>query len=206
MPSSHQCPYCPKAPRTAQGLSSHLAQSQRCKARLAAFYRVDDLSNVNNEPCDDDVEMADQPMYDPNSDLESNPDVGLDPPIMVPVARPDSLSDSDEGLSDIDVRSRCASSAEDEEDEKNARYVNDFEGAGLPHAERSLTNFEHHFEHQRKAGDKPWAPFESEDEWELARWLMLSGASQKQINEFLKLNKVFSHPFHARPYFDIPSD
>ncbi|KAF8799293.1 hypothetical protein BYT27DRAFT_7040688, partial [Phlegmacium glaucopus] len=36
----------------------------------------------------------------------------------------------------------------------------------------------------------PWAPFESEDEWELARWLMTSGVSQTKIDSFLKLNKI----------------
>jgi hypothetical protein len=55
----------------------------------------------------------------------------------------------------------------------------------------SQTNFEEHFKHQIKAGDAPWMPFESENEWELARWLMTSGVSQKQIDEFLKLNKVY---------------
>ena len=66
------------------------------------------MSNVNDEPYDDDVEMADQQVYgpnDPNSDLESNLDVGLDPPIMVPVAQSD--SSSDERHSDIDVHSRA---------------------------------------------------------------------------------------------------
>jgi hypothetical protein len=177
MSSSHQCPYCPKALPTAQGLSSHLAQSQWCKRKLAAFYRDNDLpTNVHDEPYHDDDDVADQQVYDRddrNSDLEMNPDVRLDPPIMVPM----DMSDS---------------SSEDEEDEEDdAWYIDDFAGAGLPHAERSQTNFEHHFEHQRKAGEAPWTPFESEDEWELARWLMSSGVSQKLINEFLKLNKVY---------------
>ena len=172
--------YCPKALPTAQGLSLHFAQSQRYKARLAAFNRVEDLPNVHNEPYDNDVK-AEQQAYDqnnPNGDLELNPDVQPDPssPIMIPVAQ--SLADS---------------LSEDEEDklEDNVRYINDFVGAGLPYAERSTTNFEQHFELQRNAGDAPWTPFESEGQWELARWLMTSGVSQRQINEFLKLNKVY---------------
>ena len=188
--SSHQCPYCPKAPPTAQGLSSHLAQSQRCKAKLAAFYRAGDLSNVNSGPFDEDVEMGDQPAYapnDPNSDLDSNPDVGLDPPIAVPMA--ESNGSGDEGPTDLNTHSRRAS-VEDVEDEEDARYIDDFAGAGLLHAERHQSNFEHHFGKQREAGDAPWVPFENEDEWELARWLMTSGVSQKEMDEFLKLNKV----------------
>ncbi|KAF7371562.1 hypothetical protein MVEN_00011400 [Mycena venus] len=36
----------------------------------------------------------------------------------------------------------------------------------------------------------PWAPFESEDDWNLARWLSKTGISGGDINEFLKLNKT----------------
>jgi len=134
--------------------------------------------------------MGDQPVYapnDPDSDLESNPDVGLDPLIVIPMA--ESNLSSDEGPTDLNTHSRHAS-VEDVEDEEDTQYIDDFAGAGLPHAERRQSNFEHHFGNQREAGDTPWAPFESKDEWELARWLMTSGISQMQIDEFLKLNKV----------------
>ncbi|KAG6835464.1 hypothetical protein H0H93_001233 [Arthromyces matolae] len=33
-----------------------------------------------------------------------------------------------------------------------------------------------------KDGAKPWAPFASEDEWDLAEWLMTSGVSQTKID------------------------
>ena len=42
----------------------------------------------------------------------------------------------------------------------------------------------------------PWTPFESKEEWELARWLMTSGMTQKAIDEYLKL-KIISRPSHA---------
>jgi hypothetical protein len=83
---------------------------------------------------------------------------------------------------------------EDEDDRTpDLRFIEDFpRPAGLPYsAEKSQSsNFEHHLDEQKKAGDAPWAPFETEDEWELARWLMTSGVSQTKINTFLKLNKV----------------
>ncbi|KAF8950928.1 hypothetical protein BDZ97DRAFT_1636640, partial [Flammula alnicola] len=50
--------------------------------------------------------------------------------------------------------------------------------------------FERHREMQKEQGDAPWAPFESEEEWELARWMMTSGASQKKMDSFLKLNMI----------------
>ncbi|KAJ7574917.1 hypothetical protein C8J56DRAFT_802318 [Mycena floridula] len=52
------------------------------------------------------------------------------------------------------------------------------------------TVFEDFREEQKKHGDEPWAPFKSEEDWELARWLMESGASQTKINSFLKLKKI----------------
>ncbi|KAF8219804.1 hypothetical protein L208DRAFT_1546205 [Tricholoma matsutake] len=39
-------------------------------------------------------------------------------------------------------------------------------------------------------GQEPWFPFPSEDEWELARWLMESAVSQSKIDSFLKLKAV----------------
>ncbi|KAJ7820185.1 hypothetical protein B0H14DRAFT_3472539 [Mycena olivaceomarginata] len=41
-----------------------------------------------------------------------------------------------------------------------------------------------------KKGNAPWEPFESEDEWEMAHWLMTSGLSGKKTDSYLKLKKV----------------
>ncbi|KAJ7501398.1 hypothetical protein B0H11DRAFT_1653535, partial [Mycena galericulata] len=49
--------------------------------------------------------------------------------------------------------------------------------------------FEKLREEKTAAGRAPWEPFESEDEWELARWLVTSGTSQTKVDEFLKLKK-----------------
>ena len=43
---------------------------------------------------------------------------------------------------------------------------------------------------QKENAQDPWYPFESQDEWELARWLILSGVSQEKMDAFLKLNAV----------------
>ncbi|KAJ3756732.1 hypothetical protein EV360DRAFT_47473 [Lentinula raphanica] len=69
-------------------------------------------------------------------------------------------------------------------------YIQDFPGAaGLPLQPCKL-EFEEYRQEQMKAGLQPWSPFQSEDEWELARWLMESGTSHGKIDQFLKLNKV----------------
>ncbi|KAG6823314.1 hypothetical protein H0H92_010626, partial [Tricholoma furcatifolium] len=52
---------------------------------------------------------------------------------------------------------------------------------------------------QEQKGDLPWAPFTSQKDWELAHWLMTSGASQSKIDSFLKLQMIRedAHPsFH----------
>jgi hypothetical protein len=40
---------------------------------------------------------------------------------------------------------------------------------------------------QEAAGDGKWGPFEDEDEWQLAEWL-IKNVSQKQTNTYLKLS------------------
>ncbi|KAJ6545182.1 hypothetical protein B0H19DRAFT_844804, partial [Mycena capillaripes] len=49
--------------------------------------------------------------------------------------------------------------------------------------------FEKLREEQKTKGHAPWEPFESQDEWELAQWLMTSGLSNKKIDKYLKLKK-----------------
>ena len=52
------------------------------------------------------------------------------------------------------------------------------------------TSFEFYRKQQKEARVEPWSPFESEDEWELARWLMSTGVSQKKMDTLLKLKMV----------------
>ncbi len=59
------------------------------------------------------------------------------------------------------------------------------------------TSFEAYCEQQKAANQEPWAPFGSEEEWELAWWLMESGVSQKKIDSFLKLKKVATAGLYA---------
>ncbi|KAJ3861150.1 hypothetical protein EV359DRAFT_47752, partial [Lentinula novae-zelandiae] len=56
--------------------------------------------------------------------------------------------------------------------------------AGTP-VQPCQTAFEIYCERQKAEGSEPWEPFRSQDEWELARWLIESGASQGKIDSFL---------------------
>jgi hypothetical protein len=76
------------------------------------------------------------------------------------------------------------------EDEEEYRWIENYpEPAGNTHGQ-DLSKFESLRKEQISEGSAPWFPFESEDEWELGRWLMTSGISQKKIDSFLKLHKV----------------
>jgi hypothetical protein len=56
--------------------------------------------------------------------------------------------------------------------------------------EREETAFESVRADKMASGEAPWEPFESEEDWQLARWLIMSGVSQAEINSFLKMAKV----------------
>jgi hypothetical protein len=120
-------------------------------------------------------------------DSDSPPYVELDPPVdnSAPLEEEEPMRTS---------RHATVKDAEDEDDiTKDSRFIEDFpRPAGLPHSadKTRLSSFERHLYEQKEAGDAPWAPFETEDEWELTRWLMTSGVSQTKIDSFLKLNKV----------------
>lgn len=54
------------------------------------------------------------------------------------------------------------------------------------------TTWEKRKEMENKAGNPPWMGFESEEEWDFAKFLMKSGLSQEKINELLQLKIVSS--------------
>ncbi|KAH9928242.1 hypothetical protein B0H21DRAFT_781211 [Amylocystis lapponica] len=50
-----------------------------------------------------------------------------------------------------------------------------------------VTSFEARHTENEKLGLSSWHPFDSQDEWELVRWLMTAGIRQMAIDEYLKL-------------------
>jgi hypothetical protein len=185
MDTTHKCEYCSARLATAQGLHSHLVQSKRCRARHEAS-TIDSDSHHSDSNSQLDTPFDFLPS---DYDADYQPDVELDPPVGNPV----SLEEEPEEP----IRESRRATVEDVEDEdditEDSRFIEDFpRPAGLPHPvdKTRSSNFERHLDEQKRAGDAPWAPFETEDEWELARWLMTSGMSQTKMDSFLKLNKV----------------
>ncbi|KAJ3718126.1 hypothetical protein DFJ43DRAFT_1005854 [Lentinula guzmanii] len=87
-----------------------------------------------------------------------------------------------------------AATVEEIEDDPTSDYVYamSYPGpAGMPLNDHcSPTQFEAIRQKQTEKALPPWTPFQSEKEWELARWLMSSGISQQRIDEFCKLEVV----------------
>ncbi|KAI0642010.1 hypothetical protein C8Q79DRAFT_891571, partial [Trametes meyenii] len=66
------------------------------------------------------------------------------------------------------------------------------------------TEFERIQREKNERNETPWAPFESREEWELAKWLATTGLTQTDIGKFLDLKIVsISRPPHngVKPSF-----
>ncbi|KAJ7725295.1 hypothetical protein DFH07DRAFT_758708 [Mycena maculata] len=121
-------------------------------------------------------------------DEEDKEDFYFDPPAAAAASPPASSAPGNPPPSSW---KRPRATVEEVEDE-DARWVQDYpeeKEAGVP-LEKCKTFFEKYRADQKREGHAPWYPFESKEEWELARWLMTSGLSQKKTDEFLKLKSV----------------
>ncbi|KAJ7205623.1 hypothetical protein B0H12DRAFT_1035007 [Mycena haematopus] len=192
------CPYCSVTRPTQQGLRSHIEQTQVCRERRYNAYAVESDNDT------DDSSESDQG----RAGLDIGDDGGIPAEVDTTRDEEDSPENPSESADPLDMddspvgsplpaenapatQKRRRASVEEVEDE-DERYVNDFPDdfrAGEP-LEQCKTFFEKLREEQKEAGHAPWYPFESEDEWELARWLMTSGLSQKKTDAYLKLNTV----------------
>ncbi|PBK70867.1 hypothetical protein ARMSODRAFT_884244 [Armillaria solidipes] len=93
---------------------------------------------------------------------------------------------------------------EDDGDEEQQReyYIEDFPWpAGDPIIDRGVLPPFFELFHREKVEKKEdmWVPFSSREEWELARWLMQSSISQREIDAFLKLESIKNN---VKPSFD----
>lgn len=78
----------------------------------------------------------------------------------------------------------------------------DFDGAGAvaSDVEKKESVFQQYKQEKEIRGEEAWSPFKSHAEWQLARWLMLSGISQGDIDSFAKLPIVSDYCNQVRAY------
>lgn len=202
------CPYCSASTSSEAGLASHIKQTPSCKAREQAilFRKAEEFINAQgasrrHTPADISSPAALGQLAEHELDRSPTP-----PAIPFPLrpSTPDTPPPRSENTSSSnppttshpppDKRARV----EDVDDEE--------EPGGLPKkphikyfprpAGTKVANGQHLYEriHEERTkaglGKNPWAPFENEDEWYLARFLLMSGMSQGDIDRFLKLGIV----------------
>lgn len=172
---SFRCKYCTALLPTAQGLCSHIAQSSRCQRNAYNEFQQREHSPPSK---------AHTPPSEPEamSDDDDLPNADFDLPRMP--------SPAEEDKEEPPSKRARVEEIEDEEAPGKTRWTEPFPFPAGTILGRAPTRFEAVRAEQTASGDAPWAPFESEDEWELVRWMMQSGISQKQTDKFLKLKKV----------------
>ena len=202
MPGRHKCPCGADLP-TLRGLRSHQSQSRECRAWATRAKVASGSEDEASEPT---------PPVEPMqlSDDKYEADIGSPlPPV---------IQDSDEET----ILTKASSSqkrhyvdSEDEEDvppEEDFVYIQEFPVQFHAGQEKGKfnTQFEILRERQKAEGQEAWFPFPSEDEWELARWLMESATSQSKIDSFMKLKAVctcLSHRYLSfRTHNHYPKD
>ncbi|KAF7288334.1 hypothetical protein HMN09_01403100 [Mycena chlorophos] len=171
-----RCEFCREWTKTPAGLKSHKKQSESC-LRIQAGLRAAAARRA--------AVLQSQPIDVPGSQPEDDYHrMDVDPPVQAPLA---------------DRRARV----EEVEDETTNDPISFYdplyvhmehypEGAraGATTGKAPTGAFESHFNRLKAAGEAPWAPWASIDEWDLARWLMTSGLSQGKIDEFVHLKSV----------------
>lgn len=210
MPSTreHHCGYCGKSLPTIAGVKKHVAKRPECRERWEAMVsRTEDVSvfDEDQDNYDDDQRtMQEKPM--PFSEPRSpgpTPDAMEDwEPPSLPRTR--SLS---AGESEPPKRSKRGVQMEDVTDEEElepGRFFESFEGAGGVLRENP-SPFEDYQRKRQENGEHTYSPFDDEEEWDLAAWMM-KNLGQTRMDEFLKLPIVRQCPALIGKQVELTND
>ena len=207
MPGRFKCPCGADLP-TLRGLRSHESQSRECRAWSTRAKATVSTSSSEDEalegpsyseptsPLVESMQLSDDEYQTENIGSPLPPD----PPV---------IQDSDEETIPTASQKRPYVEDSDDEDDEPRKpdsvYIQEFP-AHLRAGEKKgeiKTQFETLRERQKAEDLEPWFPFPSEDEWELARWLVESGASQSKIDSFMKLKTVCTCLSHRKLLFKL---
>ncbi len=187
--TTYNCRYCGKPLETRQGVKSHLAQRPEC---LKAFYQtVTDAKARQTIQTEGFVDAMD---CDPAEDCRPYKTIeytGL-PEVSTASNLPASLAPH------VPMASHRVTVEEVPDEDAghlpHEPWVEDFPQPTGTTFGRGETYFDCIHREKQLAGQDAWMPFESEDEWELVKWLMTSGLTQKDIDHYLKLKIVSTYP------------
>ncbi len=177
------CKYCGRGPfPTARGQRLHTKHRPACRRALLR------LAHRTNPPP--------SPPEDPACSRSSSPEANEHTHHHDDIP-PTTFDDPDSG----EPSSKRVRVEEVEDEEPGGLpkrpWVGDFDApAGVPIA-RAETLFER-LRKEREGGDQGcWYPFQSKEEWEVARWLLRSGLTQEGIDSYLKLENVSCFMRHS---------
>lgn len=181
------CEFCGKRLTSIKGVKNHQSQTVECKKALAALIESFNItaydSDENGRGTDEQPEADGAHLWGVHHhELEAYPEAPASPP-------------------------RRGVTIEDVEDEYDQQYTGDSvrrfvesfpedRNAGVPTSrEKVQTKFEKLRDEMLELGggeDRIWEPFDDQEDWELAEWLVKS-VGQTSIDEFLKLPIVSIH-------------
>ena len=198
------CGFCSKLCSTAPGLKRHIEHTPNCtKGSHEEFGQY--VNGIwDNTPPDSDPNYTLEPQPELLLNLQIQPDL-LDICLEEDIQRAEEMLYAEEANLPPQPPSpsqdgpqpnlKCATAvAEDVPDNEDVTsidrdcYIEEFPKEYLAGATWGCCKplFESLDEEQKREGGSHWAPFEDEDEWELAEWL-IRNARQKQTDAFLKL-------------------
>ncbi|KAK0226864.1 hypothetical protein EDD85DRAFT_958654 [Armillaria nabsnona] len=186
-----KCPVCKDqfTSRSSRGLRSHLSATS-CSRILDE--RNAPVTGKRKKP-ESLTKKAEEHATSPSPSIPEEPIFPPDPP-----SPAFNFTPSDQSAP---PSKRCRVTIEDIEDEgdtppsswsRDSLVFVDYPDAGaeIEGAGEGETTFERIRREKQKRGEEVWAPFKSHEEWELARWLMMSGVSQADIDRFAKLGVI----------------
>ncbi|KIM38488.1 hypothetical protein M413DRAFT_30038 [Hebeloma cylindrosporum] len=171
--TSSRCKYCRKELGSDSAVKRHIAATVECKSNWEKeFMSVPPNIKKNARKSTTHLDPSQFAMDDTSYWDASHsfiPDISPGPSKR---ARVEEIEDED------DMRHRL--------NPKSGRFAEVYpRPVGTP-VGKGKTKFERVFEEQEKRGESNWAPFASEEEWQLARWLS-QRVGHKAIDEYLKL-------------------
>jgi hypothetical protein len=189
------CGFCGKNCPTMPGLKRHIDGTPACKkASHEEFgqYAKSIWNNIPDNPQEQSLPNDQSPLVTPQPEPDF-PDIHLEEDIQAAGAMLDEETDlppAPQPFNEQQLRPYRATveDAPDDDETNQDHYIEEFPKETLAGATwgTSQTLFESLNEEQKKERNSHWGPFEDEDEWELAEWL-IQNVGQKQTDAFLKL-------------------
>ena len=195
----HFCNFCGKGPFSdSSKLKKHIRNSIKCNEAQRKEWDVYATKIWNNTPAGPSKQQPPSPPVPEDDEVEDNT---LEDDILV--HDNDIISsrgDEPENPPNLAIRPETRATVGDANEGDNHSepnfFIEEFPqhlGAGAVWGE-DVPFFEELRREQEENGSSRWGPFEDQDEWELAMWL-IRNVGHKQINAFSNLNIVSSRHF-----------